>query len=108
LSSSKRHLVLKKTDKRCHICGGGIDGPWEADHVLAHSGGGDDSVDNYLPAHRVCNNYRWDYLPEEIQEINRLGVWIRSQIEKQSKIGMLAGDAFVKYEDSRISRRKRR
>jgi hypothetical protein len=107
LTSSERHLVLKKTDQRCHICGGEINGPWDADHVLSHSGGGGHSVENYLPAHRVCNNYRWDYLPEELQEIIRLGVWIRSQIEKQSKIGMLAGDAFVKYEKSRISRRKR-
>jgi len=87
------------------VCGGPIDGYWEADHVLAHSGGGDNSVDNYLPAHRTCNNYRWDYLPEEFQEILRLGVWLRTQIEKQTVIGQSAGEAFIRYEKSRIARR---
>lgn len=105
LSSEDREIVLKKTERKCHVCGGAIDGHWEADHVLAHSGGGDNSVDNYLPAHRTCNNYRWDYLPEEFQEILRLGVWLRTQIEKQTLIGQSAGESFVRYEKSRIARR---
>ena len=79
---------------------------WNADHVLAHSGGGDHSIANYLPAHRRCNSYRWDYLPEEFQEILRMGVWLRTQIEKETKVGQLSGAAFIKYERGRISRRK--
>ena len=106
LSDTERQQVLEKTGNRCHVCGGTIDGAWEADHVLAHSGGGKHSVDNYLPAHHVCNNYRWDYLPQEFQEILRMGVWLRSQIEKQSSIGKRAGDAFVRYEKRRIARRR--
>lgn len=86
LSKIERKQVLKKTDGKCHICGGGIDDYWEADHVLAHSGGGTNEVDNYLPAHRMCNNYRWDYLPEEFQEILKLGVWLRTQIENKKKL----------------------
>jgi 5-methylcytosine-specific restriction endonuclease McrA len=85
LSSEEREIVLRKTESKCHVCGGLIDGYLEADHVLAHSSGGDNSADNYLPAHRTCNNYRWDYLPEEFQEILRLGVWLRTQIEKQEE-----------------------
>ena len=81
LSSDERDAVLRKTDGRCNVCGGLIEGPWQADHVLARSGGGDHSLDNYLPAHRTCNNYRWDYLPDEFQEILRMGVWLRTQIE---------------------------
>ena len=106
LSPSERQQILRKTENRCHICGGQIDGAWEADHVLAHSGGGKHSVDNYLPAHCVCNNYRWDYLPLEFQEILRMGVWLRSQVEKQSTIGKQAGEAFVRYEKGRISRHR--
>ena len=87
------------------MCGGLIDGYWEADHVLAHSSGGDNSVDNYLPAHRTCNNYRWDYLPEKFQEILRLGVWLRTQIEKQTLLGQTAGDSYARYEKSRLARR---
>src|SRR5438128_3730417 len=63
LTEKKRNDVLLKTGERCHICGGPIEGGnWHADHVLAHSGGGKNEPDNYLPAHTLCNNYRWDYL----------------------------------------------
>lgn len=65
LTKDERLLVLSKTDSRCHICGGKIDGAWDADHVLSHSKGGVHSEDNYLPAHKTCNNYRWEYLAEE-------------------------------------------
>jgi hypothetical protein len=61
LSSDERDAILRKTDGRCHVCGGLIEGPWQTDHVLAYSSGGDHSVDNYLPAHRTCNNYRWNW-----------------------------------------------
>lgn len=105
LSAEDRKIVLQKTEGKCHICGGLIGDYWEADHVLAHSGGGEHSMDNYLPAHRTCNNYRWDYLPEEFMEIIRLGVWLRTQIEKQTAVGKSAGDSFVKYEKRRLARR---
>ncbi len=39
LTSKERREILKKTDGRCHICGGLITGKWDADHVMAHSGG---------------------------------------------------------------------
>jgi len=108
LSSSERRQVLVKTDKRCHICGGQIEDVWEADHVLAHSAGGEHSVDNYLPAHRICNNYRWDYLPQEFQEILRMGVWLRTQVEEQTTIGKQAGEAFVRKEKKRIADQKKK
>lgn len=73
-----------KTGGPCHICGGLIDGRWQADHVLAYSGGGGHAADNYLPAHELCSIYRWDYLAEEFQEILKLGVWARTQIERCS------------------------
>lgn len=79
---------------------------WQADHVLAHSGGGGHSLQNYLPAHAVCNNYRWDYGPQEFQAILKLGVWLRTQIERGTKIGALAGESFVKHERIRVGRRR--
>lgn len=82
------------------------DGLWQADHVLAFSAGGADSADNYLPGPSLCNNYGWDYLPEEFQEILRLGVWLRTQIETQTSIGSQAGVAFVRSEELRLSRRR--
>jgi len=106
LSPTERESVLDKTDARCHICGGIIEGRWDADHVLAHSKGGKHSVENYLPAHKTCNNYRWDYLAEEFQEIMKLGVWVRTQIEKQTPVGREVADRFTKYEINKRRRRK--
>jgi hypothetical protein len=104
----ERKKVLDKTGKRCHICGGSIraNDKWQADHVLAHSGGGGYSVENYLPTHPLCNNYRWDYISEEFQLILKLGVWCRTQIEKETTIGKEIAERFLSYEASRIKRRK--
>lgn len=106
LSREERDQVLAKTNARCHVCGGLIeDRSWQADHVLALSSGGEHSFDNYLPAHALCNNYRWNYETEEFQWILKLGVWLRTQIEKQTSIGKTAGDQFTGHERRRALRR---
>lgn len=106
LTKTERAMIFRKTDGRCHICGGKIEDSWDADHVLAHSGGGLHSVDNYLPAHSLCNNYRWDYLDEEFQLIMKIGIWCKNQIEKKTKLGFNVADGFIQYEDNRLKRRK--
>ena len=109
LSPRDRERILQKTDGRCHLCGGAIEGTaWDADHVLAHSGGGAHAVDNYLPAHRLCNNYRWHYSPGEFRQILKLGVWARTQIERRTKVGQAIGERFLAYERNRMRRRKRK
>ena len=100
LTKTDRGKVLGKTGGRCHICGGTINADdWQADHILAHSTGGAHSVDNYLPAHSICNNYRWHYDAEEFQWILKLGVWLRTQIEKGTIIGQEAGQIFANMND---------
>jgi len=106
LTPAERAEILKKTGGKCHICGGEIQGTWNADHVMAHSTGGNHLADNYLPAHGTCNNYRWDYLAEEFELILKLGVWARTQIEKGTVLGRSIEQQFSKYEVSRIGRRK--
>ena len=106
LTTEQRIEILAKTGSRCHICGGKIDGDWEADHVLSRSKGGEHTFANYLPAHTLCNNYRWDYMSEEFQEILKLGVWARTQAQNNTKIGRDIAEGFVKYETNRIKRRK--
>lgn len=101
-----RQAVLAKTGGRCHVCEVGTD--WAADHVLAHVGGGMHAVDNYLPAHKTCNTYRWHFLPEEFEFILKLGVWSRTQVERRTRIGRQTGDAFVKHEGDRQARRSPR
>jgi len=106
LTPAERTEVLRKTSGRCHICGGAIDGSdWEADHVMAHSTGGTHAVDNYLPAHSICNNYRWHYDTEEFQWILKLGVWLRTKIENEKPIGQAAGEEFCAHERRRKGRR---
>lgn len=105
LTKADRKLIFEKTDGRCHLCGGTIEGAWDADHVLAHSGGGRHAVDNYLPAHKLCNNYRWHYSVEEFQWILKVGVWARTQIGDQTALGEKMAAAFFAYEQRRIGRR---
>lgn len=107
LTRSDREKILAKTDKKCHICGGEIKWKWEADHILSHSKWWTHDINNYLPAHPICNNYRRDYLSEEFQLIIKLGVWVRTQIEKSTELGKNIGTKFLKYEESRIKRRKK-
>ena len=106
LSAHERAEIFRKTDGRCHICGGAIDGAWQADHALAHSGGGEHRADNYLPAHVLCNNYRWDYSPKEFLHILKLGVWLRTQIERATPVGRLAAERYVAHEKVREGRRR--
>jgi HNH endonuclease len=105
LSAIERAEVFEKTAGRCHICGGAIEGRWQADHVCSHSAGGAHAADNYLPAHALCNNYRWDYSAEEFQMILKLGVWVRTQIEHESMLGLKMADRFLAHERSRVRRR---
>lgn len=109
LSAKQREHVLRATDGRCHICGGEIgDAAWHADHVLAHSSGGPHALDNYLPAHVLCNNYRWDYSPKEFQQILKIGVWTRTQIERKTPVGKLIARQYLVHEATRQNRRKGR
>lgn len=107
LRGDERQAVLSKTGGLCHICGGKIDGAWAADHVLAHANGGEHAVNNYLPAHDLCNNYRWFYGTEEFQWVLKLGVWLRTRIEKQDRRAIDLAEDFVRHEMRRDSRRRR-
>jgi 5-methylcytosine-specific restriction endonuclease McrA len=104
LSPSEREGVFRKTNGRCHICGGSIDGKWQADHVFSHSAGGAHAADNYLPAHALCNNYRWDYSADEFQSILKLGVWLRSEIEHKSTLGLKIAERYLAHERRRAAR----
>ncbi len=108
LTPKERLKVLNKTGGRCHICGGSIVDDWAADHVFAHSQGGEHTVDNYLPAHPICNNYRWFYGTEEFQWILKLGVWFRTKIETKNPLALRLAKKFVRYEVQRDSRRSQR
>jgi hypothetical protein len=79
---------------------------WTADHVLAHSDLGPHAIDNYLPAHGLCNGYRWSYSPEEFHWVLKIGVWARLQMEKGSPIGDAMLRGFFDYDRKREARRR--
>jgi hypothetical protein len=72
--------------------------------VLSHSAGGVHAADNYLPAHALCNNYRWDYSEKEFQLILKLGVWLANEIRHDSEIGRTAAARFARKEEGRHRR----
>ena len=59
---------------------------------------------NYLPAHAICNGYRWDYSPQECQWIIKIGIWARLRMEKPSTLGQQMLEAFHAYEKQRAKR----
>src|SRR5438552_3130409 len=64
LTKEERKIIHAKTSGKCHVCGQDVTVEnFEADHVKSFSSGGTNITDNFLPACRTCNNYRWDYLP---------------------------------------------
>jgi 5-methylcytosine-specific restriction endonuclease McrA len=108
LSLKDRVLILQKTGGLCHVCGREISiSSYEADHVKSHAVGGKGVADNYLPACKTCNNYRWHYLPDEIQWALKLGVWARTQIEEDTAMGKIISASFIKKEIVREKRRKK-
>lgn len=107
LTEEQRKHILLKTDSRCHVCGVELDiNRFECDHVKSHTSGGTNIINNFLPACKTCNNYRWHYLSEEFQWILKIGVWARTEIARDTKIGNDIGLQFLKKEQARESRRK--
>jgi HNH endonuclease len=106
LSAKNRATVLAKTAGRCHLCGGEVVNRWTADHVLAHSNSGPHAIDNYLPAHGLCNGYRWAYSPEEFQWVLKIGVWTRRQMESRTAFGRAMLRGFFDYDRRRQARRR--
>ena len=109
LSKKDRLLILAKTNNKCHICGKDVSlEEFQADHVVSHISGGLHKIDNYLPACFICNNYRWHYLPEELQLILKFGVLVKTEIEKNTSLGNLVASKFVLKESRRVKKKTAR
>ena len=106
LTSNQRKEILAKTGNRCHVCGIKIKRTesWHADHIQPHSGGGECAVDNFLPSCALCNRNRWHMLPEEIQVVLSLGVFVKNEIEKDTALGQRLAEQYVKKEQRRQKR----
>jgi len=79
------------------------------DHIVPVASGGQDSLNNLLAAHGLCNGCRWFYSPEEFQWILRMGVWARKQMEDaRTEIGKQMRKPFRENEEEVRERRKKR
>lgn len=109
LTKNQKNDVLAKTRGRCHICGGKVldAKSWQADHVISYAQGGKHTIDNYLPAHAICNHYRRSYTSDEFQWILKLGVWLRTQIEQENSQAMELAERFVSHEIRRQARHRK-
>lgn len=106
LTPAERKIVRAKTGGRCHVCGGVLGKGWSADHVLAHSRGGDHAVDNYLPACGVCNRLRWHYKPGRVRKILALGIYMAKEIRDGTELGNLVREKFNHHKRQSRMRRK--
>lgn len=57
ISTKKRITLFQKHGGVCHICGGKINvgEAWDVEHVIPLAMGGEDSEENWSPAHRKCH-----------------------------------------------------
>ena len=104
-TKNERVIIFSKTDGYCHVCGIKLSlDDFQADHVVPHIRGGTHNVENYLPSCFICNNYRWHYIPEELQLILKIGVWAKSEVEKWTPLGNQIAANYVKKENRRMVR----
>jgi 5-methylcytosine-specific restriction endonuclease McrA len=116
MKDSQLHQIWKKTQGHCHFCGdsvefekrgwrdGDLTGYWEIDHVVQRGKGGNDSVDNYLPACTRCNRLRWHRTGEKIRELLLLGLIAQDEVKK----GTIVGESLVKLRENRLLNNKKR
>jgi hypothetical protein len=99
LTPAQRKAVHVKTDGHCHVCGVAVPlNKFQADHVQAHTHGGEHAEANYLPACADCNRLRWHYTAQEIQLILKLGRWMKTRLQQQDDWALDAAKAFVRTE----------
>ncbi len=103
---SVRKEIYKKTDGKCHICGGDLGSKWHADHIMPHASGGQGIANNFVGSCSVCNRARWFYSPEEIRFILKLGSVSLSEIRNDTNIGRDIANKYLTQEIQNKSRRK--
>jgi len=106
LSLAEKEVVLAKTGRRCHLCGGKLKGRnWVADHIVPYAKGGTGSLENYLPAHTRCNSNRRSASEAEFEVILKLGAWLRTEIANETAFGKIANQKYCQKQKSNAKRR---
>ena len=106
LRPRERGAIRAKTAGTCHVCGGPLGAGWQADHVVPHRRGGAHSLDNYLPACRICNSLRRGYDPPVLRAIIRMGVYVKQEIRQDTELAPLL-TVLARKRLNRSARRRR-
>ncbi len=119
INNEKLREVFDKTNGHCHFCGDavdfqkyglrdiGIDGAWEADHVIQRGKGGTKDISNCFPACTKCNRLRWHRTGENLREMITLGIIANDEIKKKSELGKKINELKQKRFEQNIKRRRR-
>lgn len=106
LSKKERAVVYAKTGGLCHICGGELGKSWNADHVKPFSVGGGSEIDNFLPACRTCNRLKWNWDPENIRRMMKLGTIAAQEIKLDTETGRNIARIYNRNEAKNAARKK--
>jgi 5-methylcytosine-specific restriction endonuclease McrA len=107
LSAQERSVIFQKTGGLCHICAGELDLRWTADHIKPLAKGGENSLDNFLPACSPCNRLKWHRSPEAIRFIMQLGTYANREIEQDTVLGKQLDVLFKRKVANNASRRSK-
>lgn len=108
LSAQERDLIFQKTGGLCHICGGELDSRWTADHIKPIAKGGDNSLDNFLPACSICNRFKWHRSPEAIRFILQIGTYANREIQQGTTLGKQLNELFERKATINALRRSKK
>lgn len=100
ITNKKLVIVFNKTNGHCHFCGdvlklekygvsdiNNLEGSWEADHIKQKGKGGSKNIENCLPSCVRCNRLRWHRVGDDLRELIFLGLIVKDEIKKNTKIG---------------------
>lgn len=93
ISKEERLKVYEKYGCHCAYCGKPIEyKDMQVDHLEAYWKGGDDNIENYMPACRSCNHYKRG---NSLEGFRRMIEKIPAKLERDSyiyRIGLMYGN----------------
>lgn len=79
---------------------------WWIEHIIPHSLGGSNEMDNLLPSCRFCNFVRSNHSPEYVRRILYLGSAVIREVDRETTLGKAVSD-FLSVREAKLSRRRK-
>ncbi|NQL70541.1 HNH endonuclease [Streptococcus suis] len=102
ISKKMRQQVLSKYNNHCAYCGKVLDlKSLRVDHLHPHYRGGEDHIDNYMPACYQCNFYKSTHTLDDFRE-KLLSLHERVAQPFIARLGMQYGIVVIKQFDGKF------